>query len=571
MNMKTDDEMYSSVLERLEEYERNKRRRNTILKRSAAIISGTAAVIAIGVFSDIMKAPEKPAAEKSGIVEEMISTTTSSTMIISEPTTCRTTSAINRTIPVTAVQTSVNTSSETSAVSSLTEEPSLSTHTDITNIVRTENTFVTSEMVTTTTTVTTVDTKGGIDMKKISAFITALTLTASLSPVNTYADVQNKEHKIMFTQNELYMFREYESEESVDVNGDGIFDITAIDPDINGDGVFDICDVFELRLYAERFTYCFEKYGSDQRKYAELEELYGGKANERILECFGANGAFLYMPVSAGDVDKDSSEGAKILARYYLYKNNSYPSESEIYSALENREFISSVSSNDIDSFVDYIDKLREHIVYADEYNNERVYSEEELSIFARFDSGETVSDINADGVFDVNDGIDVLLYYLLKEQMGQVPFDNYYFTEEEWSRIESFGDVTLDGVIDEKDYDILVSYYLRNTLRPIILHDEYINRISEHIRKKYPAEYQVKAEDFYNAYISESLNIKGDANDDGKVSLADAVAILQHIGNRDKYPLTAQGKLNADVDGVAGITANDALEIQKMDAEQNK
>lgn len=60
----------------------------------------------------------------------------------------------------------------------------------------------------------------------------------------------------------------------------------------------------------------------------------------------------------------------------------------------------------------------------------------------------------------------------------------------------------------------------------------------------------------------------QGDANCDGRVTVADAVAILQHIGNRDKYGLSEQGKLNADVDGVEGITANDALVIQQWDGE---
>lgn len=65
---------------------------------------------------------------------------------------------------------------------------------------------------------------------------------------------------------------------------------------------------------------------------------------------------------------------------------------------------------------------------------------------------------------------------------------------------------------------------------------------------------------------ISEEY-LAGDANCDGDVSAADAVAILQHLGNRDKYALTELGMINGDVDGVPGITALDALEIQKYDA----
>lgn len=60
-----------------------------------------------------------------------------------------------------------------------------------------------------------------------------------------------------------------------------------------------------------------------------------------------------------------------------------------------------------------------------------------------------------------------------------------------------------------------------------------------------------------------------GDANCDGVVSIADAAAIFQCLANPDKYSLSMQGQKNADVDGKSGITASDALAIQKYDANQ--
>ncbi|MDO4864618.1 MAG: dockerin type I repeat-containing protein, partial [Ruminococcus sp.] len=62
---------------------------------------------------------------------------------------------------------------------------------------------------------------------------------------------------------------------------------------------------------------------------------------------------------------------------------------------------------------------------------------------------------------------------------------------------------------------------------------------------------------------------VYGDANLDGRVTVADAVAVLQHIANRDKFALKPQGLVNADVDGSEGVTANDALVIQKVDAKE--
>ncbi|MCR5015405.1 MAG: cellulose 1,4-beta-cellobiosidase, partial [Ruminococcus sp.] len=59
-----------------------------------------------------------------------------------------------------------------------------------------------------------------------------------------------------------------------------------------------------------------------------------------------------------------------------------------------------------------------------------------------------------------------------------------------------------------------------------------------------------------------------GDANLDKNVTVADAVAILQSLGNKDKYVLEDQGKINADVfDNGDGITAKDALTILQVDS----
>ena len=60
-----------------------------------------------------------------------------------------------------------------------------------------------------------------------------------------------------------------------------------------------------------------------------------------------------------------------------------------------------------------------------------------------------------------------------------------------------------------------------------------------------------------------------GDANVDKKVDLNDAVAILQYAALPAKYPLSAQGELNADVvdNGSSGVTGIDALSIQMYDA----
>ncbi|MBO5343776.1 MAG: hypothetical protein J6A57_04960 [Ruminococcus sp.] len=69
------------------------------------------------------------------------------------------------------------------------------------------------------------------------------------------------------------------------------------------------------------------------------------------------------------------------------------------------------------------------------------------------------------------------------------------------------------------------------------------------------------------NGKLSNELNLtdylNGDANCDKSATMADAAAILQAIGNPDKYALSDQGEFNADY-ACDGLTADDAIAIQK-------
>ncbi|MDE6789435.1 MAG: carbohydrate-binding domain-containing protein [Ruminococcus sp.] len=63
-----------------------------------------------------------------------------------------------------------------------------------------------------------------------------------------------------------------------------------------------------------------------------------------------------------------------------------------------------------------------------------------------------------------------------------------------------------------------------------------------------------------------------GDANEDGSVDIADATAIVQHMGNPDEYALSAQGALNADiVNNGDGVTGADAVALQLLEAKMVK
>lgn len=77
----------------------------------------------------------------------------------------------------------------------------------------------------------------------------------------------------------------------------------------------------------------------------------------------------------------------------------------------------------------------------------------------------------------------------------------------------------------------------------------------------------------FYTVDLNEfsetpTKDVFGDANCDGKVTIADSTAILQSLGNPDKYGLSEQGAINADCCNHGdGVMTSDALAIQMVDA----
>ena len=62
-----------------------------------------------------------------------------------------------------------------------------------------------------------------------------------------------------------------------------------------------------------------------------------------------------------------------------------------------------------------------------------------------------------------------------------------------------------------------------------------------------------------------QSVSLYGDANCDGKIDISDVVAVRRSLINSTKFPLSAQGKANSDVQGSGnGINAQDAVTIQQ-------
>jgi hypothetical protein len=76
-----------------------------------------------------------------------------------------------------------------------------------------------------------------------------------------------------------------------------------------------------------------------------------------------------------------------------------------------------------------------------------------------------------------------------------------------------------------------------------------------------------VRTEDvagFIDEIAAKYIIVKGDANFDRHMDMADVVFIMQCLANPDKYQFTEQGRINADMDG-NGVTVADARTIQML------
>jgi len=163
---------------------------------------------------------------------------------------------------------------------------------------------------------------------------------------------------------------------------------------------------------------------------------------------------------------------------------------------------------------------------------------------------------------------------------------ESYRYIEEEINASVTFSALTSYGPFEANGtYDSFENFITENNLDYHTFYEAFYENIIITANTEASAEeYYKVAEKIYNdmneePYINWSApgpqavqtvydfhnNILGDANDDDQLSLSDAIAILQSIGNPDDYELTPQGEYNADIVGNGdGITNADALTVQR-------
>jgi hypothetical protein len=126
------EEQEKRAYEKAEKLIAENKRRKSIVRSTAAFIAGTAAILAIGVFTNAMTPPPKPTAESSGIVSETETTsaepakttTVTKKTDISKTTAERTKTTVSTVSAMTTVSTATTTHTEPSETEPSDTEPS---------------------------------------------------------------------------------------------------------------------------------------------------------------------------------------------------------------------------------------------------------------------------------------------------------------------------------------------------------------------------------------------------------------------------------------------------------------
>ncbi|MBQ8121805.1 MAG: hypothetical protein IJ170_00610 [Ruminococcus sp.] len=372
-------------------------------------------------------------------------------------------------------------------------------------------------------------------MKKYTAVFTAMLTFAGLLPSDAHA-AEWKE----FSKSDMNMIETYGTWGSV--------------PDLNENGQLDFCDMCEYWHYNEVYEAARddarEKYGysglqgAHAEEYAEDFAVFGEDLMEKMWEAMPEGLEKRAYPVS-GDLYHHLC--------YYLYTNGSLPTVDEVRAEIESYDLKAADGAEFIEPFCQYYEAQRTAFMAP-----AIVPTVEEEQIFAKFHSGQLVTDLNQDGVLDRFDLYDLStsIFYLDYDQK----LETWQYPEEFTRYIFANGDFNGDGAVDKGDTSILTRYLMYNGIS--VEYDT--TGIAAHFAEIHSRYYgSEETPDMASSPAS------GDANCDGKTDLSDAVAVLQYIALPTKYPLTAEGLLNADVYGTGdGVDGKDALLLQMWDAQ---
>lgn len=334
-----------------------------------------------------------------------------------------------------------------------------------------------------------------------------------------------------------------------------------IDVDFNGDGQLDTNDIFDIYAYSNSVNLACNDPVAQNAGYPDTETAKGLISEEEWNHC---NEAYSHYPCSFMQGNHDSEEFAYYVTVYIT-------AHMELKPEYFTEEYYEETISNYVPVYGLH-NVVRESAVSLGLKENEYAWTKFDSDEFDPFfdaycndiENGlRPAPDINMDGIVDYTDYFDANIYY--GDLLNFRSADESILPEETWNNLSENCDFNGDGVSsDIYDITAIQLYIVKYVDEPDNFdeaYDEYKNSLSTSAENVFePFSY----EDNIEILLGLDTERSGDANEDDKTGMADAVLIMQSLSNPDEYKLTTKGQFNADVCNTGdGITPADALQIQ--------
>ncbi|MCM1506435.1 MAG: hypothetical protein NC177_04780 [Ruminococcus flavefaciens] len=357
-------------------------------------------------------------------------------------------------------------------------------------------------------------------------------------------------YHVMYLQAEYYLM-------------DELYQNGTIDFDINGNGELDIDDVYCMEVYCRRPN------SEETQQY-----FYEILTEEEIERC---NTFFYYLsehlvPYHYNRMwfeDKVASyilNHIEIKPEYFTLeycKNNIEDYEAYYNLPLTMRNGAKLIGIQVSDNTGPAVDIENDRQIYLDMDIFNPFYD----TFCSEIENGtRPAPDVNMDGAVDYIDYFDMNIYW--SDIASGITAEHSILPVEVWNNIDQNY-----GVHD----DIPTLYELTAGQFYIMEHTEEIADSGSAYQAHIESLIRAKEDDFDSINYDENISVfdeerSGDANEDGKVTLADAVLIMQSLSNPNEYKLTTKGAYNADVCNTGdGVTPKDALQIQMWTLEEKQ
>ena len=344
--------------------------------------------------------------------------------------------------------------------------------------------------------------------------------------------------------------------------------------DVNGDGAFDVKDIVDYEIFIENlldndislYNRYYNTLIKDKVDWNVDDMFYAGETPPIYDSEYPCPFDIIDLPEStvescAAVFSKIAEYGGKQSGRYmaYCYLQDNTLND-EYFTKEYFEQFYKGASNYGINDTFIFAARTGDNIEYSSTFDKNKF--QEDFKNYCKDveDGKKPVPDMNGDGKVNSEDYSDAMTYlnrtfFPVVGETEEEFDENMPLPKKVWDNFTNNCDLDGNGKSGEF-YDIVMLQCYT-----LLADDETFNKSATetiNISKEFKS----------NFALLDAIDIErsGDANLDGNTDISDAVLIMQTNSNPAKYDMSNKGKFNADIYETGdGVTTKDAQQIQKQ------